>query len=93
MSSKRDDGGDAFPRATHGGMNGDPGMSLRDYFAAQALIGMGFSKMYQNANKRLAGDDLPATRIENGTRGQQIVARMCYQMADAMLKARSEPAK
>ena len=37
MSEKREDGGRAFP-VPDGFV--DPGMSLRDYFAAQAIMGL-----------------------------------------------------
>ena len=43
--SDRDDGGPAFAHGdpTHGG---DPGMSLRDYFAGQALAGLVMNKRH-----------------------------------------------
>ena len=34
------DGGPAFPRPRDGRNLGDPGMTLRDYFAGQAMAGM-----------------------------------------------------
>lgn len=52
MSDKSKDGGSAFPRPTHvelddsdtrpakGNITGDDGMSLRDWFAGQALAGL-----------------------------------------------------
>ena len=49
----------------------DPGMTLRDYFAAKALAGYWAD----------AGPDL-------SPEGAAITAQQCYQMADAMLKAR-----
>lgn len=36
--AKREDGGPAFPRVTTETITGSPGMSLRDYFAGQALL-------------------------------------------------------
>ena len=38
----KDDGGQAFPRAGSTGMTARLGMSLRDWFAGQALMGMGW---------------------------------------------------
>jgi len=59
----------AFPVSNDADVNGQRGMTLRDYFAAKALASMnwvGRDSYYE--------DD----------------ARMCYKMADAMLKAREE---
>lgn len=50
----------------------DPGMTLRDYFAAQALIGIISNPGAQGTPAELIPD----------------VARAAYMMADAMLKAR-----
>jgi hypothetical protein len=36
--STQDDGGPAFPRSPHSGDPSDDGMSLRDWFAGQALL-------------------------------------------------------
>lgn len=47
------------------------GMTLRDYFAGQALI-------------RITGAD------PDGVHGPDILAKCCYALADAMLKAREE---
>lgn len=38
--SKKNDGGPAFPRAATILYEGHKGMSLRDYFAGQALVGL-----------------------------------------------------
>ena len=68
MSSenKVDDGGPAFPSVDYtGGIIG--GMTLRDWFAGQAL-----TNIVHNG----------ATKIE--------IAEACYDMADAMLKARTK---
>lgn len=40
MSKTNDDGGPAFSRAASNYDQGAFGMSLRDYFAAQALVGL-----------------------------------------------------
>ncbi len=41
MTSKAPGGGPAFPCGPDGGCGPWPGMSLRDWFAGQALAGMG----------------------------------------------------
>ena len=68
------DGGPAFPLCVEVGENIhlNLGMTLRDYFAAKALIGI----MADPA------DTQPYTNDE--------LAHWCYQVADAMLKAREE---
>ena len=38
--TKTDDGGPAFPCPNDANVNGDTGMSLRDYFAAKAMQGI-----------------------------------------------------
>ena len=66
-------GGPAFPtpRYERGDMY-SLGMTLRDYFAAKAMLGI------------LAGN-FPVTKTINA---DQLVAKSAYIMADAMLKAR-----
>lgn len=60
-------GGTAFPVPSPGSL--EPGMSLRDYFAAKALQGL-----WANSES-IAGDF-------------KLDAQACYEMADAMLRAR-----
>lgn len=60
------------------GIQGDPGMSLRDYFAAKAMQG-------HCGNSRL-GSFTSASRDEDLLRA----AELYYRMADAMLKARKQ---
>lgn len=77
--SESKDGGPAFPLpvASMGTPTCDPGMSLRDYFAAQALAAMTISE----------------TRILNlhdGIQGGMLEATAAYVIADAMLKARGQ---
>ena len=74
MNTPYNDGGQAFPRpvsfSEEGGTHrGCLGMTLRDYFAGQALAGF------------------IAASTGRDVHGQP-AARMCYQMADAMLAAR-----
>jgi len=67
------DGGYAFP--THEDMQ--EGMTLRDHFAGLALTGL------------LAGLDRDARRfMERQAEPAGAMAKACYAMADAMIKAR-----
>lgn len=73
MSHKIQDGGAAFPLADQNYNETQTGMSLRDWFAGQALMGL-YSKYGET------GSD--AHGAERATQ--------CYEMADAMLKAREQ---
>jgi hypothetical protein len=55
-------------------VGGQDGMDLRDYFAAKAMQGM----FANSATKQVERTDLP------------IFAKVCYEMADAMMEARSK---
>ena len=79
------DGGPAFPtlKSLHGYTDRDgqcfsaesaSGLSLRDWFAGQALAGCNWAKI----------DSAESTLFED------LVARMCYGIADAMLAKRRE---
>ena len=70
--SKPNDGGQAFPYSS-----GTPGMSLRDYFAAKAM----------QARMKNLGDHGHQTK-EEVDECRASTARMSYEIADAMLKAR-----
>jgi hypothetical protein len=77
MSDTFDDGGQAFPRAlaldhNSADVDGLPGMSLRDYFAGQALTGI------------LASLSDPAV----STPSPAATSAWAYKVADAMLRAR-----
>lgn len=80
------DGGNAFPvnvfRLAGGQMTGpyaEGGMSLRDYFAAQALTGWLADGAMQRAISQMGGNK--AVALDS-------IAAGCYEMADAILKAR-----
>lgn len=86
MSKPKSDGGPAFPVLAYdhsiaGDIRPQPtiydGMSLRDYFAAAALQGFAFLKVYTQTNPN-------ANSYEE-------LARCSYELADAMLKERSKP--
>jgi hypothetical protein len=55
-------------------VGGQNGMDLRDYFAAKAMQGM----FANSATKQVERTDLP------------IFAKVCYEMADAMMEARNK---
>ena len=60
----------AFPT-----QNGSSGMTKRDYFAAQAMVGM-----LANQSTKIDSNEII-----------QVLAGVCYNIADAMLKAREQP--
>ena len=77
MSEKINDGGPAFPSdmmLTKGVVSAKPynGMSLRDWFAGQALAGL-IAGYYANP--------------DSGGLGSEEFARLVYRQADAMLSA------
>lgn len=80
----KEDGGPAFPISLPGfGDNGASGMSLRDWFAGQALTALltddrGAPFKHPNTNQ-------PAKSFEKNCHFEASVA---YRYADAMLKAR-----
>jgi hypothetical protein len=80
MSTPIDDGGPAFPFDLQG-VQPCQGMSLRDWFAGQALNGFCSD-----------GSSLKATHdaLESGKSLAQVLAKSAYDAADAMLAARNE---
>ena len=82
MSNTKNTGGPAFPslKTTVNKSPGvytsevEPGMTLRDYFAAQVIQGM-----YANSNN-----------FNSTLNTVDYKAKMAYDMADAMLKAREQ---
>jgi len=72
------DGGPAFPNRPSSGNFGYAvdGMSLRDYFAGQSLVGM-----LANQETHLQGANVPSCYA---------FAEQAYGFADAMLKAREQ---
>jgi hypothetical protein len=91
MSEQIDDGGPAFPNTgeifidgpqgrhpqSAWGMDGDKGMTLRDYFAAAALRAIVAKTPYRTG---------PVTADHH----ERPIARGAYAYADAMLAARKE---
>lgn len=90
--SKIDDGGPAYPHTNpNWNVNGDrrpeiPGMSLRDWFAGQALAAIGgpIATASPESMEKAARDD-----GFTGTRGEYTAYR-AYVIADSMLQARKE---
>ena len=74
---KPNDGGPAFPLNN----NERHGMSLRDYFAAQALVGV------------IAARTTLSVENINDDINQESIAEECYEIADAMLVERERPAE
>lgn len=69
------DGGPAFPTTEANGCNsGDPGLSVRDWFAGKALEGYLAS----------CGPHVEPVEVAS------TIAEDCYKLADAMLAARSK---
>lgn len=75
MTGKIEDGGAAFP-VSDLGTHGSCGMSLRDWFAGQAMTAI-LQAGFDGDLKRLDGENL-----------QQACGRTAYVVADAMLAAR-----
>lgn len=67
-----DDGGPVFPHDNVPGI--ETGMTLRDYYAANALAG---SLAYSGENAATVGTELDRDNLAN----------WCYHMADAMIRA------
>jgi hypothetical protein len=80
MSAK--DGGPAFPREDYQADDapGQRGMSLRGYYAGQALQGILASNAHPQSNGALPVDKEAAL----------FTARGCFQYADAMIEAGKE---
>lgn len=93
MGERIEDGGPAFPKPldpypnAQGMESGSQGMSLRDWFAGQALAGL--------IAPLIAADPAAIARaaVADGFTGRfpEYVAMRAYEQADAMLKARSNP--
>lgn len=76
------DGGPAFPLGSY--THGNPGMSLRDYFAAK------FAAAMMTATS--ADSDFPNLDYQREAGGPTLaerVAAIAYRLADAMLQARN----
>jgi hypothetical protein len=90
--SKVDDGGPAFPVPGDANMNEQVGMSLRDWFAANASLTdhFGLESMGTAMAEHLNGSDCPEGDADRFAWWAAAYARFRYIMADAMLKARGQ---
>ena len=83
--SKIETGGPAFPCETPLTDEGDvlvnPGMTLRDYFAAKA--------MHHELMRIWRDFDAGETEFSDWNAAKEYAANYCYDMADFMMKARS----
>lgn len=87
----KDDGGPAFPRSGYTDLNGNMdhgswGMSLRDYFAGQALAGVAGYAVFDPQG----ASSVKAVANETDSSNSATIAEACYQLADAMLEARKK---
>ena len=74
--SDKDTGGPAFPVVGETLLIKAKGMTLRDYFAAKAMIGViDFGKTLEGFHENKAPD---------------LIAKLSYQLADAMIQARKQ---
>lgn len=80
MKMSKETGGSAFPLVAHESHLDDAqGMTLRDMFAGMA-IGL-FSMKEEDITNMLLGRDP----------GHDVVAKFCYDLADAMIAERNKP--
>ncbi len=99
MTTQPDNGGPAFP--THDNVNDPrcdgfmayPGMTLRDWFAGQALIGV-LRDPSETSRKAVefALEDLNAGRAPQSS-FIKLVAHSCYAYADALITQRNKETK
>jgi hypothetical protein len=94
MSAERNDGGPAFPRAQQEDQDAnvlvwaEPGMTLRDYFAAKALAGTLADHTIEVFQEGETEEIEAAEKLGQAHHTTHSLAEFCYEMADAMLKAR-----
>lgn len=86
----KDDGGSAFPVSDEGARGKvasiHGGLSVRDYFAAKAMVGLISFENGERLNKILRPQEL-----EGRNSPMQYFAQVAYELADAMLAERAKP--
>ncbi len=99
--NNKPDGGQAYPLVylskgtkiedgvLHIEMKGDNGMTLRDYFAGQALAGMMSAWYERHEGEEGSTGTWPHSAMEREQEREQ-VAEDCYNMSDAMIAARDK---
>ncbi len=100
MSEKLNDGGPAFP--VPGNPATQPGMSLRDWFAGQAMAAMVGSHQKHNLDNRTRGGSeslwdyvMPACEdiVDDEENGPEQMVIVAYHIADEMIRHRDRGAK
>jgi len=81
MSAVVDDGGPAFPHIDSGCGRFEAGMTLRDYAAVHAAVGI----------MQMVATKMHDIRKFDGMTPEASIAMDAYKFADAMLAARGEP--
>jgi hypothetical protein len=92
VSKHKDDGGAAFPLdVSHGDGGGhwNPGMSLRDWFAGQALTGVLHHLAHNPSVPESTITALFGPKATNIS-SHQVAAAVAYTIADAMLAQRTK---
>ena len=82
----RDTGGPAYPACNEANMNDTMGMTLRDWLAGQALLGVGTWMPDYNTD----GGRVDALKSLCNPHMLRVRAEWAYAQADAMLKERSK---
>lgn len=80
MTDERNNGGPAFPTEPRGPIYGGKhdGMTLRDWFAGQALAGLVTMKVLHEIARK------------SGVGSETVTAQAAYEYADAMIKERTK---
>ncbi len=94
MNTPINEGGPAFPVADSHHPNGQVqyghnGMTLRDYFAGQALVGLcGRDLQGAGESNRNLNNHINHAHVRDARNSVSFNARLAYETADAMLAAR-----
>ena len=86
MSTPINDGGPAFPAPAYAANITDKGMTLRDYFAGQALT----SVLDSSGDLHAYYDYVAGSKGDNNIPSPRAMAKYSYELADAMLAEREE---